>query len=71
MGSNIRSIRERLGLKQYELAAVIGVTPGAVSQYESGLVDLPSRHARAIIHHAASLGHAVSFDDIYGEARAA
>lgn len=71
MGANIRAIRERLGLKQYEMAKVLGVTPGAISQYESNLVDFPSRHARALLHFAAGLGHQFSYDDIYAEPKAA
>lgn len=71
MGANIRAIRERLGLRQYELAKVLGVTPGAISQYENGLVDLPYRHARELQRFAGTQGHEISFDDIYAAPPAA
>ena len=40
IGENIRYYREKLGISQSELARRIGKTPGAISQYESG-VNVP------------------------------
>ena len=34
---NLRKARERVGLSQVKVAKIIGVTGGAVSQWESGL----------------------------------
>ena len=38
MGTNIREIREKQGVKQYELAARAGIPPYRVSFLERGLV---------------------------------
>ena len=35
IGSNIKKARERLGLRQNELAAKVGVTPSAIANYEA------------------------------------
>lgn len=36
MGCNIRKARKAVGIKQGELARLVGVTSGAVSQWEKG-----------------------------------
>ena len=40
--NNINTIREKKGMKQTELADLLGVTQGAISQWETGLTD-PSK----------------------------
>lgn len=64
--NNLKSIRERLGLTQSVLAASIGCTQGNVSFYEKGQT-VPPEAARRLIAHAKSLGHEVTFEDVYGE----
>lgn len=39
IGENIRTIRERAGISQAELARRIGKTASSVSQYESGTIS--------------------------------
>ena len=39
MGDRIRQLRQARGLTQREIAEACGVTPSAVSQWESNLID--------------------------------
>lgn len=64
--SNFKSIRARLGVTQAALAAGMGCTQGNVSFYEKGQTILPDA-AKRLIDYAATLGHSLSFNDIYGE----
>ena len=61
----IKALRTRLGVTQDVLAANIGVTQGNVSNYERGQ-SMPPEVAKRLIMYAATLGHAVTYDDIYG-----
>ena len=65
--NHIKSIRDRLGVTQAELAAALSRSQGNVAFYEKGQT-VPPEVAKRLITFAASLGHAVSFDDIYGAA---
>lgn len=47
-GNLIRSLRERVGLTQEELAQALGITVGTVSRWEKGRFR-PSRLARTLI----------------------
>jgi len=40
-GDLVRAIRKYAGLKQYELAYILGKTPNDVSKYENGYVNIP------------------------------
>ena len=62
--SSIKSIRYRLGLTQSELAAGIGCTQGNIWHYEQGQT-VPPEMAKRLIIYANSLGHELTFDDIY------
>lgn len=51
VGARIRALRESRGETQKDLSKVIGVTPMAISLYESGL-RMPSDEIKiAIAHH--------------------
>jgi DNA-binding transcriptional regulator YiaG len=51
----IRSLRERLGLTQRELATVVGVTVGAIYQWETGKFE-PREEKKAVIVALRKLG---------------
>lgn len=57
---NIRSLRKRRGLKQYEFATIIGVAQGVLSDYERG-EKLPGVERLPTI--AAALG--VDINDLF------
>lgn len=61
----ISRIRARLGVSQAALAAVLNVTQSNVSNYEHGQ-EMPPKVARRLIAYANGVGHAVTFEDIYG-----
>lgn len=60
----IRAIRGRLGLTQAALAQALGKSQGNVHHYERGQTMPPGVAAR-LIAVAQSMGHAVSYDEIY------
>ena len=62
--SNIKAIRTRLGVTQTELAKGIGCTQGNVVHYERGQ-GMPPDMARRLIDYAHSLGHVLTFNEIY------
>lgn len=62
--SNFKSIREQLDVTQSALAAAIGCSQGNVSFYEKGQT-LPPDAARRLIAYAKTLGHDITFDQIY------
>jgi putative transcriptional regulator len=63
--NSIKSLRTRLGVTQEVLADAIGVTQGNVSNYERGQ-SVPTKIAQRLIVYAATMGHAISYEDIYG-----
>ena len=67
--NTFKSIRSRLGMTQAEIAKGIGVTQGNVSFYEKGQT-VPPHVATKLIAFAKVKGHVVSYDEIYGEAKA-
>jgi len=64
--NNLKQVRQRLGLKQKELAVVIGVSKGNISHYECQRQLLPPTVAQRVIALAAQHGLKISYDDIYG-----
>lgn len=64
--NNVKAIRDRLGLTQDALGEGMGCTQGNVGHYERGQT-VPPDAAKRLINYAATLGHAITFDDIYGE----
>lgn len=66
--SNIKVIRDRLGLTQAALAEGIGCTQGNVGHYEKGQT-VPPDAAKRLIAFAAKLGCTVSYEDIYGRVK--
>lgn len=67
----IKFIRERLGVTQAVLAEGIGCTQGNVGHYESRGQTVPPETAKRLIAWARSLGHVVTYEDIYGPVEAA
>lgn len=65
MTNNLKSIRERLGISQAKLAALIGVSQGNISHCEQQLQEVSPEMARKIVSAAKDLGQEVTFDDIY------
>lgn len=61
----IKTIRARLQVTQTELAAGIGRSQGNVAFYEKGQT-VPPDVAKRLIAWARSLGHVVTYEDIYG-----
>lgn len=64
--STVKSIRERLGVTQSALAIGMGCTQGNVGHYERGQT-VPPDSAKRLIAYALSLGHLVTYEDIYGK----
>lgn len=64
--STFKAIRDRLDVTQAALAKAIGCTQGNVSFYEKGQT-VPPEVARLLIAYAKTLGHHITFNDIYGE----
>ena len=60
-GEMIRKVRELQGLSPAELAAAVGVTPGAVSQWETGRYT-PRQQVQVAIAHALSVPHSLLFN---------
>lgn len=65
--NSIRTIRQRLGVSQSELADALEVTQGNVSFYENGQT-VPPAVAQRLIDFAATKGHQLSYDHVYGAA---
>lgn len=63
--STIKSIRERLGLTQTELATGVGCTQGNIGHYERGQ-HLPVDRAEKLIDFAQRKGLRLTLDQIYG-----
>lgn len=64
--NHIKTIRERLGVTQSALAEGMGCTQGNVAHYELRGQTVPPEAARRLIAYAHSLGHVVTYEDIYG-----
>jgi putative transcriptional regulator len=62
--NNIRQIRGRLGVTQAVLASALKVSQGNVSNYEQGQT-VPPEVAALLIAYASSLGHSITYDDVY------
>ena len=62
--NSFKSIRDRLGVTQAEIAAALGVTQGNVSFYEKGQTVPPGAAAK-LIEFAKSKGVEISYDDVY------
>lgn len=59
LGMRIKSLRERKGLNQSELARLCGITPATISRLESGdLKDIQTSTARRL---ARALGTSVDY----------
>ena len=65
--SPVLTVRKRLGLKQTELAKMLGVSQGNVSFYERGQT-VPPAVAAKLIELANGRGLPLTFDHVYGAA---
>lgn len=63
--NTIKTIRTKLGVTQAELAKALEMSQGNVAFYERGQT-VPPDVARRLIVYAATLGHALTYEDIYG-----
>jgi putative transcriptional regulator len=62
--NTIKAIRKRLGVTQEALAVEMGCTQGNIGHYERGQT-VPPEAAKRLITFAQSLGHSITFNDIY------
>lgn len=65
--NRIKTIRDRLGLTQAELALALGKTQGNVGFYERGQT-VPPEVARRLIGFAHDRGVEIAYEDVYGPA---
>lgn len=65
MKNNLKSIRERLGVSQAKMAALLGMSQGNISHCEQQIQEVSPDMARKIVSISRDLGVEVSFDDIY------
>lgn len=65
MKNNLKSIRERLGVSQAKMAALLGMSQGNISHCEKQIQEVSPDMARKIVSVSRDLGVEVSFDDIY------
>lgn len=63
--NTVKTIRDRLGVTQSAMAEAIGCTQGNVGHYEKGQT-VPPEVAKRVIAYAHTLGHEITFEDIYG-----
>ncbi len=64
--NKVRDLRTRLGLTQQQFAEAMGMTQGNVGHYENKNQTVPPDVARRMIQEAASRGHIIGYEDIYG-----
>ena len=64
--STIKDIRERLGLTQKELGAILGCGAPSISWYEKGDVPIPLPRANRLIAEAGWRGLRLTLDQVYG-----
>lgn len=67
--NRIKEVRARLGLTQIKLAELLNMTQGNIGHYENLDQVVPPDVARRVILVARSLGHELTFEDIYGEVK--
>lgn len=63
--TNIKKIRDRIGITQAALGAELGCTQANVSAYERGQ-SIPSDMAGKLIEVARRYGLEITYNDIYG-----
>lgn len=63
----VKTIRDRLGLSQSELAQVLGVKPTTISTYENGRAEISREKAQVLIDAAKVRGLLIDFNHLYGD----
>jgi putative transcriptional regulator len=63
--NTIKTIRQKLGMTQAELATALQITQSQVSKYERGEQEISPALARDLIRYAQTQGKRVTFNDIY------
>ncbi len=69
--NRFKTIRTRLGVTQKAIADGIGCSQANVVHYETRDQTVPPDSAKRLIVFAKGLGHAITYEDIYGPAEAA
>jgi len=64
--NTVRAIRQRLGVKQAELATALGVSQGNVSFIERGVQEIQPDAARLLVAFAREKDLAITLDQVYG-----
>ena len=64
--NSVAAIRARLGVTQQAFGEGIGCSQGNVHFYERGQA-MPPDVAGRLIEYARTLGHSITFDDIYAD----
>lgn len=67
--NNLKTIRERLGVTQQAVADALCCTQGNVGHIEKNLQEMKPPMAQRLIAFGQTLGHSLTFDDVYGELR--
>ncbi|NMZ09072.1 helix-turn-helix transcriptional regulator [Pseudomonas proteolytica] len=63
--SNMKAIREKVGVTQADLAKTVGLTQGAIAHYESERRKPGLDECRRIVDALNSSGAAVTLDDVF------
>lgn len=63
--SNLKSIREKVGVTQAALAKTVGLTQGAIAHYENERRKPGLDECRRIVDALNSSGAAVTLDDVF------
>jgi putative transcriptional regulator len=63
--NNVKAIRDRLGVTQQALAKALDCSQGNIGHIEKGIQEFKPPLAKLLIDFAASLGHQITFDDVY------
>ncbi|PBP34603.1 transcriptional regulator [Pseudomonas syringae] len=63
--SNMKTIREKVGVTQAVLAGLIGLTQGAIAHYESGRRKPPLDECRRIVAALNNHGASATLDDVF------
>lgn len=69
--SNMKTIREKVGVTQAALAQTVGLTQGAIAHYENDRRKPGLEECRRIVAALNSSGAGVTLDDVFPPAKSA